>query len=64
MSWTYERAAAELLRRRHKSYGAAALYQAIVDPDAILAYLERRAEGWTVVIDPAGLTDIERLTDI
>jgi len=64
MSWTYERAAAELLGRRHTRYGAAALYMATVNSDAILAYLERRAEGWTVIIDPAGLTDIEPLADI
>jgi len=28
--------------------------------DAVLAYLERRGEGWTVVINPAGLSQIER----
>ncbi len=33
-------------------------------PGAILAYLERRGEGWTVVVDPAGLSSIERLGDI
>jgi hypothetical protein len=40
-------------RARHAHFNAAALYQATVAPDAILAYLERRDEGWTVVVDPA-----------
>lgn len=64
MSWTCERDLAEQLGRRHTPYGAAILYQATVAPGAILAFLERRGEGWTVVVDPAGLTDIERLADI
>lgn len=64
MSWTSERNLAEQLGRRHTPYGAAVLYKATVAPGAILAYLERRGEGWTVVIDPAGLTSIERLGDI
>lgn len=59
MSWTCERDLAEQLGRRHTPYGAAILYKATVVPGAILAYLERRGEGWTVVIDPAGLTSIE-----
>jgi hypothetical protein len=64
MSWTSERDLAERLGRRHTPYGAAVLYKATVAANAILAYLERRAEGWTVVVDPAGLTSIERLGDI
>src|SRR6266851_2001650 len=63
MSWTSERDLAEQLGRRHTRYGAAVLYKATVAPGAILACLERRGEGWTVVVDPAGLTKIERLAD-
>jgi hypothetical protein len=61
MSWTFERDTAEQLGRRHTPYGATVLYKARVAPGAILACLERRSEGWTVVIDPAGLASIERL---
>jgi hypothetical protein len=64
MSWTSERDLAEQLGRRHTPYGAAFLYKATIPPGAILAYLERRGEGWTIVVDPAGLVDIERLTEI
>jgi hypothetical protein len=64
MSWTSERELAEQLGRRHTPYGAAVLYKAMVAPHTILAYLERRDEGWTVVVDPAGLTSIERIADI
>jgi hypothetical protein len=35
-----------------------------VRPDAVLAYLERRGEGWTVVINPAGLSQIKRLEEL
>jgi hypothetical protein len=36
------------------------LYKATVEPSMILAYLGERAntEGWTVVVDPAGLEGI------
>jgi hypothetical protein len=64
MSWTCTRDLAEQLGRRHTPYGPAVLYQATIAPGAILAYLERRGEGWTVVVDPAGLVDIERLKQI
>jgi hypothetical protein len=65
MSWASERAVAEELGRRHTRYGAAALYEATVAPDMVLAYLERRDDwGWTIVVDPAGLTAAERLRDI
>jgi hypothetical protein len=64
MSWTSELDLAERLGRRHTPYGAAVLYKATIAPGAILAYLERRGEGWTVVVAPAGLVDIERLTEI
>jgi 3-keto-5-aminohexanoate cleavage enzyme len=64
MSWASEPSLAEELGARHAHFDAAALYQAPIVPDAILAYLERRDEGWTVVVDPAGLTNIEKLRDI
>jgi hypothetical protein len=55
---------AEQLGMRHAPYGAAFLYEATAAPDAVLAYLERRAEGWTVVVDPAHLTGIELLREL
>jgi hypothetical protein len=64
MSWTFQRELAEQLGKRHTPYGAAVLYKASVAPGAIPAYLERRGEGWTVVVDPSLLQEIERLTDI
>lgn len=64
MSWASEPSLAEELGARHAHFGAAVLYKAAVAPEAILAYLERRDEGWTVVVDPAGLTNIEKLKDI
>ena len=64
MSWTFERDLAQQLGRRHTPYGTVALYKASVAPRTILAYLERRGEGWTVVVDPTGLVDIEHLTEI
>jgi hypothetical protein len=64
MSWAFEPFLAEELGARHSHFDTAAVYKATVTPDAILAYLERRDEGWTVVVDPAGLTDIEKLKDI
>ena len=64
MSWASEPSLAEELGARHAHFDAAALYQATVAPDAILAYLERRDEGWTVVVDPAGLANTEKLKDI
>jgi hypothetical protein len=64
MSWAWRPDLAELLGRRHANYGAAALYSAIAAPDAVLGCLERRGEGWTVVVDPGGLTNIEHIRDI
>ena len=64
MSWASEPSLAEELGARHAHFGAAGLYRATVAPDTILAYLERRDEGWTLVVDPAGLTNIEKLRDI
>jgi hypothetical protein len=51
MSWTADRDTAVQLGTRHARYGRAWLYEATVRPDAVLAYLERRGEGWTVVIN-------------
>jgi hypothetical protein len=64
MSWAWIPEPAELLGRRHAHYGAAALYSAIAAPVAVLGCLERRGEGWTIVVDPAGLTDFERIREI
>lgn len=64
MSWAWIPEPAELLGRRHTHYGAAALYSAVAAPEAVLGCLERRGEGWTVVVDPAGLTDIKRIREI
>jgi hypothetical protein len=60
MSWAAERNMAVQLGARHTRYGRTWLYEATLQPDAVLAYLERRGEGWTVVVDPAGLSQIER----
>jgi hypothetical protein len=64
MSWAFKPDMAAQLGKRHVPYGKAALYRGVAEPDAVPAYPERRDEGWTVVIDPAGLTTIERLRDI
>jgi hypothetical protein len=64
MSWAWIPEPAELLGRRHAHYGAAALYSAVAAPDAVLGCLERRGEGWTIAVDPAGLTDIKRIREI
>jgi hypothetical protein len=63
MSWASEPFLAEELEARHAHFDAAALYKATIAPDAILAHLERRDEGWTVVVDPAGLTNSEKSAD-
>jgi hypothetical protein len=60
MSWTADQNMAVELGARHTRYGRTWLYEATVRPDAVLAYLERRGEGWTVVINPAGLSQIKR----
>lgn len=64
MSWTADRNMAVELGARHTRYGRTWLYEATVRPDAVLAYLERRGEGWTVVINPAGLSQIERREEL
>jgi hypothetical protein len=60
MSWTTDRNMGVELGARHTRHGRTWLYEATVRPDAVLAYLERRGEGWTVVINPAGLSQIKR----
>ncbi len=52
------------LGNRHTWHGATVLYKATVAPEKILAYLERRGEGWTVVVDPGGLTEIVPCEDV
>jgi hypothetical protein len=50
--------------RSTSRYGRTWLYEATVRPDAVLAYLERRGEGWTVVVNPAGLSQIGRREEL
>ena len=66
MSWSLERHRAVELGMRHAPDGSAMLYKATVEPSMILAYLGERAnsEGWTVVVDPAGLQEIATVEDI
>jgi len=64
MSWTADRNMAVELGARHTRWGRTWLYEATVRPDAILAYLERRGEGWTVIIDPTGLFKIKRSEEL
>jgi hypothetical protein len=66
MSWADDRRVAAMLGTRHAWHMPAALYQATVMPEAILAFLGRQGEGWTVIVNPAGLDDIsvlEQLSD-
>jgi hypothetical protein len=55
--------AVELGARRTRD-GRTWLYEATVRPDAVLAYLERHGEGWTVIINPAGLSQILRREEL
>ena len=64
MSWAADRNMAVQLGTRHTRYGRTWLYEATVRPDAVLAYLERRDEGWTVVVNPAGLSQIRRREEL
>jgi hypothetical protein len=58
MSWSESQDLAQELGKRHTFDGArAAIYQAVIDPTDILAYLWRPGEGWTVVVDPGGIPD-------
>lgn len=64
MSWTTDRNMAVQLGARHTRYGRTWLYEATARPGAVLAYLERRGEGWTVIINPAGLSQIKRREEL
>jgi hypothetical protein len=64
MSWAEDRHVAAMLGNRHAWHRPAALYAATVMPDAVLAFLGRQGEGWTVVINPAGLTNIRLLEQL
>ena len=64
MSWTADRNMAVELGARHTRYGRTWLYEATARPHAVLAYLERRGEGWTVVINPAGLSQVKRREEL
>jgi hypothetical protein len=64
MSWTADRNMAVELGARHTRYGRTWLYQAAVRPDAVLAYLERRGEGWTIVVNPGGLSQVKRREEL
>jgi hypothetical protein len=64
MSWAEDRDLAIMLGRRHAWHGQAALYVATVRPSAVLAYLWRAGEGWTVVINPAGVEEISLAEEI
>jgi hypothetical protein len=61
MSWASERDVAANADRRHTSYGITWMYRATIRPETVLAYLHRPDEGWTVVVNPEGLSQIERL---
>ena len=64
MSWTDDRQVAVTLGTRHAWHGPAALYSATVMPDAVLAFLHRPGEGWTVIVNPDGLKDIQLLEQL
>jgi hypothetical protein len=55
MSWADDRLVAAMHGIRHAWHTPAVLCAATVMADAILAFLGRQGEGWTVVVDPAGL---------
>ncbi len=58
MSWTGNKALALQFGNRHQRYGVAHLYQSRVSQAHVLAYLCRNDEGWTVVVDPTGLSPV------
>jgi hypothetical protein len=64
MSWAEDRDLAIMLGRRHAWHGQAAIYAATVRPSAVLAYLGRPGEGWTVVIGPDGVEEISIVEQI
>jgi hypothetical protein len=61
MSWTIDVNRAEQFRQRHSWHAPTAIYQATVEPEALLAFLQRPGEGPPEVIaDPQMLTSIRR----
>lgn len=58
MYWAENLEVARTLGRRHVSHAPAAVYSATIPPEAVLAFLERRGEGTTVVVDSTQLTYI------
>ena len=64
MSWADDPHVGAMLGTRHAWHEPAALYAATVMPDAVLAFLGRQGEGWTVVVNPAGLTNIRLLEQL
>lgn len=59
MSWADSEEMAVTLGTRHAWHGPTALYRAIIEPGKILAYLHRPGEGWTVLVNPAALRDVQ-----
>jgi hypothetical protein len=64
MSWAETPQVATELGIRHARHDAAALYETTAGPEAILAYLHKPGEGWTVVVDPTRLADIRHIEEI
>jgi hypothetical protein len=64
MSWAETHDLALLLGQRHAWFSPAAIYTGIFEPTSILAYLGRAGEGWTVVVDPAGMQNITLVEQI
>ena len=64
MSWADCSETAQSFAARHRMHGDVALRRATISPDDVLAYLQRAGEGWTVVVDPKGLTDVTILVDL
>jgi hypothetical protein len=61
MSWADSEDMAVMLGTRHAWHGPAVLYKAVIEPSEILAYLHRPGEGWTVLVDPAGLRGVQEV---
>lgn len=64
MSWAERPEVAVTLGTRHRWNGPAALYSATVVPGAVLAFLGRQGEGWTVIVNPEGLSGIQLLNQL
>lgn len=61
MSWAEDCSVAETLGTRHSWHQSWSIYKTSASPQAILAALHRRGEGWTIVVDPTELTQIEKI---